>query len=111
VSVHESNRRLRGLLARRGSYPAIAAAVTSGALPRFPVRLFAHVGWKMASDDDLGGWVETSRPYLALILLFELAHECRPTPAMERAAEVGGLRGALACWAARLGAARAASAS
>ena len=153
---------LRRLLSQRGSYPTIAAAVASRQLPRFPVRLFDHVGdvyrrvetaaaddcavlarlrlaalvheeplesipklldaaglsdfaptvvavtrgfgsiWKIRTEDDLRAWVEANSAHLAEILLFEVAHEGRPTVLMERAAAVGGLQSALTSWAARL---------
>jgi hypothetical protein len=54
----ESNLSLRTLLAQRGSYSTIAAAVASGRLPHFPVRLFDHVGdvyrrVETTADDEL----------------------------------------------------------
>lgn len=58
--------------------------------------------WKLASEDDLLRWVGASRPHLGPILLFELAHEGRPTAEMERAAAVGGLEASFARWAGRL---------
>ena len=54
--------------------------------------------WKVRTEGDLGDYLEVNRPHLASILLFELAHERRSTPEMERAAEVGGLQAALKCW-------------
>jgi hypothetical protein len=59
VKVGESNRSLRRLLSRRGSYPLIVAAVASGHLPHFPVTLFEHVGdvyrrVETAADDSAG---------------------------------------------------------
>jgi hypothetical protein len=44
VKVGESDRSLRRLLSRRGSYPLIVAAAASGHLPHFTVTLFEHVG-------------------------------------------------------------------
>ena len=58
--------------------------------------------WKVRTEGDLRAYVEVNRPHLASILLFEVAHEGQSTPVMERAAELGGLRPALTCWAARL---------
>src|SRR5262245_1515775 len=58
--------------------------------------------WKVKTDADLRRYVEANRPCLPPILLFELAHEGHAIPAMERAAEVGGLRAAFECWAERL---------
>jgi hypothetical protein len=37
-------------------------------------REFGRV-WRVRTDDDLRGYVEKNRPYLAAILLFDLAHE------------------------------------
>jgi hypothetical protein len=56
--VAESNLSLRTLLAQHGSYSTIAAAVASGRLPHFPVRLFEHVGdvyrrVETSADDEL----------------------------------------------------------
>jgi hypothetical protein len=58
--------------------------------------------WKVTAEDDLHNYVEANRPYLAAILLFELAHEGQSTPAMERAAKLGGLQPAFERWAGRL---------
>jgi len=63
--------------------------------------------WKVRTEGDLRDYVEVSRPHIASILLFELAHEGQVIPEMERAAEVGGLRAALKCWTERLTVARA----
>jgi hypothetical protein len=57
---------------------------------------------EVRTEDDLRDFVETSGPHLAAILLFELAHEGRPTPEMERAARLGGLQPAFERWAARV---------
>jgi hypothetical protein len=62
-------------------------------------REFGRV-WRVRTDDDLRGYVEKNRPYLAAILLFELAHEGQSTPQMERAAQAGRLETAFARWAA-----------
>jgi hypothetical protein len=58
--------------------------------------------WKIEREDDLRSFVEAARPFLGEILLFELAHEGRPIPQMERAAEIGRIRVAFARWAERL---------
>jgi hypothetical protein len=58
--------------------------------------------WKVQTDGDLRAYVETHRPHLPAILLFEVAHEGQSTALMARAAELAGLRTALTCWAARL---------
>jgi hypothetical protein len=153
---------LRRLLSQHGSYPKIAAAVATGQLPHFPVRLFEHVGdvyrrvetaagddsveieglrltalvheepleslpkllgsagvsgfaptvaavtsgfgriWKVRTEHDLRAYVEAHRSHLASMLLFDVAHEGRAIPEMERAAEVGGLADAFNCWVGRL---------
>jgi hypothetical protein len=162
--VDESCVSLRRLLAQRGSYPVIAAAVASGRLPDFSVKLFEHVGdvyrrvetaagdgfdeieglrlaalaheeppeslrtlfgladisdlvpivaavtggfgrvWKVRTEGELDDYVELHRAHLASILLFEVAHEGRATPEMERAAEVGGIEATFKVWAERLAA-------
>jgi hypothetical protein len=66
---------LRRLLARRGSYPAIARAGASGRLPGFPVALFAHVGdvyrrVEAAAADDV--------PEIESLRLAALVHEEPP---------------------------------
>jgi hypothetical protein len=58
--------------------------------------------WKVEGDARLAAYVATHRPALASLLLFELAHEGRPTPSMERAAALGGLTGAFRGWVTRL---------
>jgi len=60
--------------------------------------------WKVNTDADLRRYVEANRPCLPLILLFELAHEGQAIPAMQRAAEIGGLRDAFEGWSERLAA-------
>jgi len=62
---------------------------------------FGHI-WKVRTEDDLRSYVESHGPRLPLVLLFELAHEGRSTPEMERAAAVGRLQSAFDCWAERL---------
>jgi hypothetical protein len=156
--------RLRALLARRGSYPAIAAASDAGALDRFPVALFPHVGdvygrveaaaaddplpvvalrlaalvheeppaslpallagagladlaptvravvgafgalWRVACESELDDFLAAGGLHLPAILLFEVAHEGRAVPAMQRAAARAGLGEPFARWAARLAA-------
>ena len=58
--------------------------------------------WKVRTEDDLRTYIEANRPLLSPILLFELAHEGHATPAMERAAELGGLHATFEQWAGRL---------
>ena len=71
--------------------PLVAAVVGSfGAL------------WKATSDDDLRRYVHLNRTHLAGLLLFELAHEGRPTAEMARAAALGGLTARFERWATRL---------
>jgi hypothetical protein len=81
----------------------LASAGVSELLPEVVAvtREFGRV-WRVRTDDDLRGYVEKSRPYLAAILLFEFAHEGQSTPQMERAAQAGRLETAFARWAARL---------
>jgi len=56
---------LHPLLGRRGSYPALAAAVVAGRLPRFPGTLFDHVrdvyGQVEASAGAGCPWIEVLR--------------------------------------------------
>jgi hypothetical protein len=87
--VHEEPlERLPQLLGSAGVSELLPEVVTVA-------REFGRV-WEVRTDDDLRGYVEKSRPYLAAILLFELAHEGRSTPQMERAAQAGGLETAFA---------------
>jgi hypothetical protein len=58
--------------------------------------------WKVTGDGEIAAYVAAHRAHLAPLLLFELAHEGRATPAMERAAELGGLDRAFGDWARRL---------
>jgi hypothetical protein len=58
--------------------------------------------WKVRTGDDLRTFVERHRPSLAAVLLFELAHEGRAIPDMERAAGLGGLSAEFDSWANRL---------
>lgn len=58
--------------------------------------------WKLAGDDELRRYVEVNRPHLAGLLLFELAHEGRPTARMAEAAAGGGIAPTFARWAGRL---------
>jgi hypothetical protein len=61
--------------------------------------------WRVTADCQIAEYVVTHGAHLAPLLLFELAHEGRAIPAMERAAELGGLDLAFARWAGRLPAA------
>jgi hypothetical protein len=70
----------------------IVAAVTNA---------FGRV-WKLRAEDEFREYVEAHKPYLAQILLFEVSHEGRSIPEMERAAEIGGLQAALESWVRRL---------
>src|SRR5262245_25356705 len=156
--------KLRLLLGRIGSYPAIEAAAASGELHELlPVRLFEHIGlvyrrleqladahhlaiiaelrlavllheesldslpsllaaagfldfaptvlgviggfgklWKATADHEIADYVAVQTTHLPALLLFELAHEGRPTPEMERAAELAGLSLTFKGWVARL---------
>ena len=62
--------------------------------------------WKATTDEAIARYAEVHRPHLAPLLLFELAHEGRPTSEMERAAELGGLSLDFARWVAGLHAAQ-----
>jgi len=57
--------------------------------------------WKATSEDDLRDYVHWNRRHLAGLLLFEFAHEGRPTPQMVRAAELSGLGPPFERWATR----------
>jgi len=66
---------LRALLSRRGSYPDIAAAMASGRVLLFDVRLFEHIGGvygrvELAGGDDVAG--------IAALRLAALLHEEPP---------------------------------
>jgi hypothetical protein len=58
--------------------------------------------WKIGSDAEYRAYIEDNWLYLAEILLFEVAHEGRSIPAMERVAGMAGLNVALRGWNARL---------
>jgi hypothetical protein len=58
--------------------------------------------WKTSGEEEIAAYVRAHRADLASLLLFELAHEGRPTRAMERAAELGGLAQSFTRWTARL---------
>ena len=62
--------------------------------------------WKATADEAIARYAEVHRHHLASLLLFELAHEGRPTSGMERAAELGGLSLDFAQWVAGLHAAQ-----
>jgi hypothetical protein len=47
--------------------------------------------WKLTADHEIAEYVVNQRARLAALLLFELAHEGRAIPEMQRAAELGGL--------------------
>jgi hypothetical protein len=59
--------------------------------------------WRAASDDELREYARAHAGCLAPLLLFELAHEGRPTAPMKRAAHFGGLELPFQRWARRLG--------
>ena len=71
---------------------SIAVAVTSE---------FGDV-WKASTEAELCDFVERHAPVLPALLLFEVAHEGRPIPAMVRAAELAGLQRELGAWSQRL---------
>ncbi|MFZ5890663.1 MAG: hypothetical protein ACOY0T_06395 [Myxococcota bacterium] len=96
VLLHEeSPERLPNLLATAH----ISDATTIEAV----ITAFGEV-WKCKTDDELAAYVSTHRPHLAPLLLLELAHEGRATPAMQRAAQLGNLQPLFNQWQARLGA-------
>ena len=99
------------MLERADAYPCFEAAFAAGELQRIlPTRLSGHIGvvsgfgalWKITRDHDIADYVAAHKAHLAALLLFELAHEGQPTPGMERAAELGHLRGSFDVWANRL---------
>jgi len=71
--------------------PAVAAVLTG----------FGEV-WRAESDEKLWEYSRTHGARLAPLLLFELAHEGRPTAPMRRAAHFGGLELPFQRWARRL---------
>src|SRR2546426_9015234 len=71
--------RLRRLLEREGSYPAIAAAAAAGELRDvLPTRLFSHIGDVYDRLDVAAG---PDFPDIAALRLMVLVHEERPTRA------------------------------
>lgn len=58
--------------------------------------------WKIGAAHELADYVAAHRAYLAPLLLFELAHEGRATPEMERAAHLARLALDFQRWTARL---------
>jgi hypothetical protein len=65
------------------------------------IRSFGEL-WKTTGDREIAGDVLTHREHLAPLLLFELAHEERAIPEMQRAAEIGGLDPGFKRWVDRL---------
>jgi hypothetical protein len=95
VLLHEeSPRSLPGILAAAGfiDFAATVIGVIEG---------FGQL-WKVVGDREIAEYVVVQRGHLAALLLFELAHEGRAIPQMERAAELGGLDLSFRRWAARL---------
>ena len=87
-----------------GSLPGVLAAA---GLSDFAPPVLGAIGgfgelWKVATDDQIAEYVVAHQAHLASLLLFELAHEGRAIPAMERAAELGGLDVDFKRWAGRL---------
>ena len=60
--------------------------------------------WKARDAAGLADYVGRHREHLASLLLFELAHEGRPTAAMRAAARQGGVAEEFETWVRRLGA-------
>jgi hypothetical protein len=58
--------------------------------------------WKANTDHEMVAYVAAHKAHLPALLLFELAHEGRATPQMERAAEIADLALDFDRWAARL---------
>ena len=89
------------------SLPGLLADAGMGGLSGCACAVVGAFGevWKARSDAQLRRYVEAHGRRLAPILLFEVAHEGRAIPPMERAAEVGGLRAELRSWLERLAAA------
>ena len=87
-----------------GSLPSLLAAAGLSDLAPPVLGALAGFGelWKVLTDDQIAECVVAHRAHLASLLLFELAHEGRAIPAMERAAELGGRDLDFKRWAARL---------
>ena len=83
-------------LARSDGCAVVAAPVVVAVLNGF-----GEV-WRAESDDALGEYARLHADCLAPLLLFELAHEGRPTPRMKRAAHFGGIELPFERWARRL---------
>jgi hypothetical protein len=78
--------------AGRGRMAPVVSAVVAG---------FGEV-WKAPDAEALAAYVRRHRGHLRPLLLFEVAHEGRATPAMRAAARLGGLAGPMARWTTRL---------
>jgi hypothetical protein len=78
--------------AGRGRVAPVVSAVLAG---------FGEV-WKASDDAAMAAYVRRHRGHLRPLLLFEVAHEGRATPAMRAAARLGGLAGPMARWTTRL---------
>jgi hypothetical protein len=78
--------------AGRGRVVPVVSAVVAG---------FGEI-WKAPDADALAAYVRRHRGHLRPLLLFEVAHEGRATPAMRAAARLGGLAGPMARWTTRL---------
>ena len=65
------------------------------------VKSFGRI-WKIKSEEELAAYVSAHEHHLAAVLLFELAHEGQPIPAMKEAARLGGLERSFTRWAGRL---------
>lgn len=104
--VHVAHLRVAALLHEEPP-ASLSNLLDSASLPDFAPLVQAVIGgfgriWKVRTDDDLRAYVEAGTPYLTALLLFEVAHEGRPTVSIERAARLGGLQGELESWLARL---------
>src|SRR5439155_7305545 len=95
VLLHEERpARARVLLEDAGfaeAAPALAAVLNG----------FGEV-WRAESDAKLREYTQAHAGCLAPLLLFELAHEGRPTAPMKRAAHFGGIEQTFQRWARRL---------
>lgn len=95
--VHEEGPgRLPALLREAGldAHAPLVTAIVAG---------FGEV-WKTYDAPGLADYLRRHREHLAPLLLFELAHEGSPTPAMQAAARAGGLADEFETWVRRLGA-------
>jgi hypothetical protein len=103
---HAAALRLAAVVHEQAPAQIVRALIRSGRPRVVPVVLAVVAGfgevWKAPDANALAAYVRRHRGHLRPLLLFEVAHEGRATPAMWTAARLGGLAGPMARWTARL---------